>query len=152
MGGSAGAASAYEASITDSFGPLSIEKCLGFVPHSSCAHYSSSHRRKTFKSAVYNGKVNAGYGVDEGAAVHFVDGSLLRPVSNLIGAKAFYVARDGDKLEHTRLDTIFLNEKETADELIWSTAAFEKATRRSREQRKRERQLEENSLLLTEGV
>lgn len=132
VGASAGAASAYNESLTDSLGGLSIDRCLGLLPYSSCAHYSSSVRRKNYKSAICNRSIGAGYGVDEGNALHFVDGIVHRSVSNTPWAKAFSVGIVDDKLRHKRLNTIFLNDEEVADDLIWSQEPFRAMTQHKR--------------------
>ena len=135
VGGSAGFASITNEAITDSLGGLSIDRCLGLLPISGCAHYSSPVRRRVYKKAVYDGDICAGYGIDEGAAIHFVDGVVHRVVSNSIDAKAFSVGMVDGKLQHKRLHTIFLNEEENADNYIWSQEPFRDMTQRKREER-----------------
>jgi CRISPR/Cas system-associated exonuclease Cas4 (RecB family) len=135
VGGSAGFASITTEAITDSLGGLSIDHCLGLLPISGCAHYSSPVRRKVYKKAVYNGDVRKGYGIDEGAAIHFVDGIAHRTVCNSMSAKAFSVEMVDGKLQHKRLPSLFLNEEENADNYIWSQEPFRERTMRKREER-----------------
>ena len=146
-GGSAGMACVMQEAITDSLGGLSVEKCLGILPYSGCAHYSSRVRRKVYKTAVYNGRIGSGYAADEGAALHFVNEELFRSISNMQDAKAFKVGMVKGKLEHKRLDTIWLNEDSNAERFVWDTDLFRLMTRKRREE-KRQEQEEENARLL----
>lgn len=79
-GMSAGANCWFEASVTDSFGPLQpLRDGLGFLEGSYCPHYDSEpERRSTFESMIASG-FPAGYAADDSVALHFV-GTELREV------------------------------------------------------------------------
>ncbi|SDW68819.1 hypothetical protein SAMN05518848_102690 [Paenibacillus sp. PDC88] len=53
-----------------------------------------------------------GYGVDDGAALHFADDVLLRTVSSRIGAKSHYVSiNDQQEVDEQALNVLFLGER-----------------------------------------
>ncbi len=74
--------------------PVRIEG-LGLLPWSNAVHYDDeSGRRGAFLDAVAGG-FPAGFGVGDGAALHFVGTELAEVVSSRPGARALYVAPDG---------------------------------------------------------
>jgi len=79
-GTSAGANCWFEASVTDSFGPLGpLRDGLGFLAGSYCPHYDSEpERRPTFETLIASG-FPEGYAADDTVALHFV-GTDLREV------------------------------------------------------------------------
>ena len=99
-GSSAGAICWFEAGVTDSFGAdelAPLTGCLELLPGSFCPHYDSEPRRApTFRSLVAAGRLPAGYGVDDGAAVHFAGTERVEVVSSRPSARAYWVEeRDG---------------------------------------------------------
>lgn len=95
---SAGAICWFDSGLTDSrsdtLGPLA---CLGFVPGSCCPHYSGEAlRRPTFERMVGRGEIAPGFAIDDGAALHLVDGVAKRVVSGRPGADVYRVERVGD--------------------------------------------------------
>ena len=92
-GWSAGMICWFEAGVTDSFGPqlAGMQDLLGFLPGSACPHYNSEDRRRgVYRELVRNG-FPPGYGVDDGAALHFVDAELHEVVAWQDGAQAYRV-------------------------------------------------------------
>jgi peptidase E len=80
-------------SIRDTLGPLA---CLGFIPGSCCPHYSGETlRRPTFERMVSEEEIVPGFAIDDGAALHFVDGVATRMVSGRTGADVYWVERMG---------------------------------------------------------
>src|SRR5690606_34653607 len=61
--------------------------CLGLLKGSFCPHYNDegTNLRKTFIKLIEDGIIKSGYGVDDSAALHFVDGELIRVVSSQPG-------------------------------------------------------------------
>jgi peptidase E len=101
---SAGALCWFKEGTTDSLGPLTDIECLGFIPHSLSVHHDAEpDRRPRFSRRIGEGAMAPGYGVDEGAALHMVDGELLRVVTSRPEAAAYWVERRGDAAHETRL-------------------------------------------------
>ncbi len=97
-GQSAGAICWFEQGVTDSWaGPLRVMDCLGFLSGSCCPHYCAEPERKpAYHAFVSSGEINAGFAIDDGAALHFTGGELSQVVSWRDGASAYYVSRNGD--------------------------------------------------------
>jgi len=95
---SAGAICWFESGLTDSMaGDLMPLPCLGFLPGSCCPHYSGEAERKpAFESYIAAGKMPNGIAIDDGAAVHFVDGRPYRIAAGRVGAGAYLVKRSSD--------------------------------------------------------
>jgi dipeptidase E len=101
-GSSAGANCWFEASVTDSFGPLApLLAGLGLLPGSFCPHYDSERERQpTYTRLVADGTLPAGYAGDDTTALHFQDRELVEVVSARPGSRAFRVhAVDGTAVE-----------------------------------------------------
>lgn len=94
IGVSAGASCLFEGYLTDSLGPplRPMDDGLGLVAGTFCPHYGSSKRRAKYREVVAEGFA-AGYGVEDGAALHFVDGNLADVLSAHDGAAAYRVCR-----------------------------------------------------------
>ena len=105
-GMSAGAICWFESCTTDSFGPelLPLDGGLAFLEGSLCPHYDGeAQRRPLFQKLVAEGRLSAGYGVDDGAALVF-DGTELREVvSSRPGAAAYRVEAIDGEAHETRL-------------------------------------------------
>jgi peptidase E len=108
-GVSAGMNCWFEGSLTDSFGRLApLNDGLGLIPGSACPHYDGeSDRRPVFQRAIAEG-FRAGYGADDGAALHFVGTELRGAVSSRPNAHAYRVAREGSRVVETEIPTRFL--------------------------------------------
>ncbi|MEU7052757.1 peptidase E [Streptomyces eurythermus] len=94
---SAGANCWADASHTDSFGPLAaLRDGLGLVPGSVCPHYDSEPgRRPSYRRAVADGALPAGWALEDGAAVLFTDGRLTEAVARRPDARLYRVEPDG---------------------------------------------------------
>lgn len=88
-GVSAGGAVWHEGCTTDSYGRgiTALGLGLGLVPGSFCPHYDSeAERAPQFKEFVDTNQLPAGWGVDDGAAIHYIDGEVEAFVSERDGA------------------------------------------------------------------
>ena len=96
-GVSAGAVCWFEAAVSDSFGPLRpLRDGLGLVPGTCAPHYDGDpERRPTFARLLAEG-LPAGWGIDDGAALHLVDGALREVVASRPGARAYRVELSGE--------------------------------------------------------
>lgn len=96
---SAGALCWFEEGVTDSFGPLRGMECLGLLGGSFCPHYDGeAQRRPTYRRLVAAG-MRDGHAADDGAGLHFVDGTLVRVVVSRPQARAFTVRGKGGIVE-----------------------------------------------------
>ena len=95
---SAGAICWFDWGVTDSVSDaLGTLACLGFVSGSCCPHYSGEAlRRPSFERMVGEGEIVPGFAIDDGAALHVVDGVAKRVVSGRAGADVYWVDRRGD--------------------------------------------------------
>jgi dipeptidase E len=112
-GWSAGSICWFEQGITDSIaGPLTALDGLGFLPGSNCPHYDSeAMRRPTYQRLVASGKIAEGYAADDGVSLHFVDGRLLRAVSNRPRARGWRLSRNGKRAVERALPTPYLGKR-----------------------------------------
>jgi peptidase E len=107
-GVSAGALCWFEGGITDSFGALApLRDGLGLLPGTLCVHYDGDPKRRPAYQRFVGDGGGPGFGVDVGAALHFVDGALREVVSSRPTARAWRVAR-GDDVEELPMPTRFL--------------------------------------------
>jgi peptidase E len=101
-GVSAGAICWFEQGLTDSYaGALRPLQGLGFLAGSCCPHYDGeAERRPTYHDLVRTGELLPGLAIDDGVAVHFVDGEIHRVVASRRGVTAYRVQRsDGSAQE-----------------------------------------------------
>ncbi len=111
-GSSAGGLCWFNEGTTDSWaGDLrAIKGCLGILPHSHCPHYDGEEKRRpTYHNMVANGELSAGYAVDDGAAVHFINGKLEKALTLQHGKTAYWVEKDGDSARETALEATLLS-------------------------------------------
>lgn len=104
-GVSAGAICWFEQGVTDSFAdklrPLS---CLGFLPGSCCPHYDGeAARRPTYHQLLQTGEIAAGFAIDDGAAIHFVNHEVRGVVASRPGAAAYRVQLQDGKVQEEAL-------------------------------------------------
>jgi hypothetical protein len=84
--------------VTAFHGPPQVVRGLGILPFSNCVHYDGEpSRREAFVSAIAAGEIRAGYGVEDGAALHFVGRELAGAVSSRAGAAAYSVCERGEQ-------------------------------------------------------
>ena len=104
-GVSAGAMCWFTGGVTTSSGVPSPARGLGLLPGSLSVHLDAEpERRPVFVEAVRAGVLQPGYAVDDGAALLFCDGRLVRVVSARPKAGAIRVEADGSA---SRLDAHF---------------------------------------------
>ncbi|WP_052659348.1 hypothetical protein [Bacillus alveayuensis] len=53
-----------------------------------------------------------GFAADDGAALHFINGKLVRAVSSRPHAKAYFVQKTSQGIEEITVETIYLNREE----------------------------------------
>lgn len=95
---SAGANCWFEASSTDSFGPLApLHDGLGFLRGSACPHFHSEPGRKeSFREWIARGRLpGPGTAIDDHAAVVYVDGAAASVMAESAGARAYIVDTGG---------------------------------------------------------
>jgi dipeptidase E len=93
-GVSAGANCWFESCLTDSkAGVLGSLKGLNFISGSCCPHYLEEERQLAFERLVGSEEMPPGIAIDDGAAVHFINGELKRVVSGHEGATAYEVVQ-----------------------------------------------------------
>lgn len=103
-GVSAGANCWFEASSTDSFGPLApLHDGLGLIPGSACPHYHGEPgRAETFRTWIETGRLpGPGLGIDDHAAVIFDNATATSVMVEQPEANAYVV----DRSRETRLGT-----------------------------------------------
>lgn len=105
-GVSAGALCWFQSGITDSFGPdYRAMRALGWLRGSFCPHFDSEPQRAPlYRKLIRNGALPPGYAVDDGVALHFVDGRLAEAIAAKRGAGARYLRRRGGRLEISPLE------------------------------------------------
>ncbi len=107
-GGSAGSLCWFEEAVTAFHGPPERVRGLGLLPFSNCVHYDAEPaRRSEFHQCVADGMV-AGYGADDGAALHFVGTALHDVVTSRPGASAYRVEAVGAVAVETPLVARYL--------------------------------------------
>lgn len=93
----------FEASSTDSFGPLApLRDGLGLLPGSACPHYlGEPQRRDRYREWIGAGELPTGYAADDFTALVWREGEMVEAVSEQPGRPVFRVERDGRRgVEH----------------------------------------------------
>ena len=100
-GSSAGANCWYEASTTDSFGPLApLMDGVGLLAGSFCPHYADEPGRRPLYHALVADGFPPGIACDDLAAVHHVGTELAEVVASDASAGAYRVVRGVDGIVH----------------------------------------------------
>jgi peptidase E len=88
----------FEASTTDSFGPLApLHDGLGMLSGSACPHYDGEPGRRPLFHRLVAGGFPAGVAADEGAALRYTaGGELVEAVTTRRSARAYRVERGPD--------------------------------------------------------
>jgi dipeptidase E len=108
-GVSAGAICWFTQGVTDSGGELDAIECLGLLDGSCCPHYDNELcRRHGYHDLLKAGRIVNGYGVSDGAALHFVDGELRRVVASQAAATAYRVGMQNGAIEESALPSDLL--------------------------------------------
>jgi dipeptidase E len=103
---SAGAICWFETGVTDSWGTgLNPLPCLGFLPGACCPHYDGEpERRPAVHRLIEQGTIATTLALDDGAAAHFVNGTLANIVSSRADARAYRVERVDGQVRETVLN------------------------------------------------
>lgn len=108
-GVSAGGICWFQQAVTMVSGRLSVLDCLGFLNNSCCPHYDTKHeRRSTYHQFLTQGDILQGFAVEDGMALHFVDGELQQVVRSRPEAKAFFVENVSGEVKEHPLESIYL--------------------------------------------
>jgi dipeptidase E len=104
-GGSAGSVCWFLNGLSDSRPKdLSIVAGLGFIHYSHCAHYHSQVLRKPlYLDNILSGKMQAGYAVDDSAAVVFINEKFQRSVSVNETNNAYFISVAGNRVNEKLL-------------------------------------------------
>lgn len=108
---SAGANCWFEEFVTDSLpGRLTSWSGLGWLSGSCCPHYDDEEQgyRSGYHRLLLEGRLKAGYGIDDGAALHFIDGRLHRAVASRPKARAYRVRVVDGVAEEEEIRTDYL--------------------------------------------
>jgi peptidase E len=108
---SAGAICWFEQGVTDSVaGRLGALAGLGLLEGSCCPHYDGeAERRPAYQQMVATGQISPGYGLDDGAALHFVGTDLQAVVASRPEARAYRVSPADDGFQEQALEALALN-------------------------------------------
>lgn len=109
-GVSAGANCWFEQCSTDSIpGRLSMLPALGWLPGSFTPHYDGeAERRPTLHHMLKAGDIRPGLAADDGAAAHFIDGSLHEAIASRPDAALYEVAVVDGEVTENRMATRYL--------------------------------------------
>jgi dipeptidase E len=109
-GVSAGAICWFQQGVTDSHaGRLAVLECLRFLPGSCCPHYDGDlDRRPAYHQFLRDGAMSPGIALDDGAAVHIVDGAVHRVVASRPRASAYRVGLQDGAVREEPLETEYL--------------------------------------------
>ncbi len=116
-GMSAGAICWFDDGITNpSQGKLTRLPCLGILNGSFCPHYDDRAELKmAFHKLILSGTIEEGYGVEDGAAVHFVGAEPIRVVASRPGATAYKVRKLRSKIVETPMIPVYLGKDSDID-------------------------------------
>jgi peptidase E len=105
-GVSAGGNCWFETLLTDSSGTgLYPLPGLGFLTGACCPHYDGeAERRPALHRLIEQGTIASALALDDGAAAHFIDGTLANIVSSRPQARAYRVEPAGDQVVETVLN------------------------------------------------
>lgn len=115
-GSSAGGNCWFEASSTDSFGPLDVlADGMGFLPGAFCPHYHGEpERRPTLERFVREGRLPTTFAADDGCALHFSGRDFVRAVSSRPEAKAYRVELCDGAVIETVIETRYLDRSDAS--------------------------------------
>ncbi|MCW3013912.1 MAG: peptidase dipeptidase [Solirubrobacterales bacterium] len=105
---SAGSLCWFKEAVTAFHGPPERLEGLGLLPYSNCVHYDGEpERRAEFKQFIAAG-MSTGYGVDDGAALHFRGTELFDVISSKPNAGAYQVQLIDGQVAETSLSARYL--------------------------------------------
>ena len=99
-GVSAGAICWFEAGLTDSWASdLKMMECMNFIPGNCAPHYDEEpERRPATKKFLENKSIDFMYGIEGGAALHFIDEMPNSTIRFKKNKNAYKVTFDGKKI------------------------------------------------------
>ena len=108
-GPSAGGMCWFQGGISAAAGPAPspMHQGLGMLDGSFCPHYEEPHRRSAYHRALTEG-LPAGFGVESGAALHFIGDRVAAAVTSKPDARAYEVRVVDGAIEEAALDTRYL--------------------------------------------
>jgi peptidase E len=83
----------------------------GMLPYSMCVHYDNEPaRRPLYLKLIEKATLPAGYAMEEGVSIHFIDGKVHKVITDTPGQVAYYVHKDeqGNAVEDKIEPTIIL--------------------------------------------
>ena len=112
-GMSAGAICWFEDGITNpSPGKLNRLECTGILKGSFCPHYDDRvELKKSFHKLILEEIISEGYGVEDGAAIHFIDSEPIRVVTSRPGVTAYKVKKIRNKILEAPMKSIYLGKE-----------------------------------------
>tara|TARA_X000001036_G_scaffold96508_1_gene89283 strand:+ start:523 stop:1218 length:696 start_codon:yes stop_codon:yes gene_type:complete len=101
-GVSAGAICWFDKGVTDSWASnLNLLDCLGFLEGNCCPHYNSEKdRRPSVQNFIEKRKLESIYAIDDGAAVHFINGEVHKNIRFFDDANVCLVDYKEDQIRH----------------------------------------------------
>jgi peptidase E len=107
---SAGAICWFQHGLTDSWAKkLVVLECLGFLAGSCCPHYDGeSERKPAYHDFLLKGAICEGVAIDDGAAIHLVEGEIHRVVASRPQARAYRVRVREGSVQEEPLETEYL--------------------------------------------
>ena len=108
-GVSAGAMCWFEQGLTEALpGQYDVLNGLGFLKGSFCPHYNTPARRESYKNKITSGEILPGYGVEDGPALHFIEGELKRVIGIAGDQAVVYITPNGEtaKEEHLPIEIL----------------------------------------------
>jgi dipeptidase E len=83
--------------------------CLGFLEGSFCPHYDNrGELRKAYRKMISGSVISAGYGVQDGAALHYIGTELKRIITSVPGAHALYVKKSGFRVTEKEIKAEYI--------------------------------------------
>jgi len=104
-GVSAGAICWFDKGITDSWASnLNLLDCLGLLKGNCCPHYNSEKdRRPSVQRFIEKRELNSIYAIDDGAAIHFINGEIYKNIRFFEDANIYLVDYKENQIRHTNL-------------------------------------------------
>jgi peptidase E/ketosteroid isomerase-like protein len=109
-GMSAGAICWFEDGITNPApGELQRLQCTGILDGSFCPHYDDRvELKEVYHKMISDGIIENGFGVEDGAAIHFIDNEPIRVVASRPGVTAYKVRRFRKKITEEPMESLYL--------------------------------------------
>jgi len=107
---SAGAICWFRQGVTDSYAEkLCVLEGLGLIEGSCCPHYDGEpERRPAYHEFLLKGDISPGVAIDDGAAIHLVEGAMHRVVTSRPKARAYRVSVKNGSVQEEPLETEYL--------------------------------------------